>query len=151
MRNRLVVGLAAVASLGLLMSCTIYSTQSYGVEPRDVRNIKPGQTVATVLARLGAPDIIYEHASCDALVYKYREGSTILTIVTKGEREDGVVVVSKAGKVISVSSVPRGEGFTIIGVDTVPISISGGSGLLGGGGGAGALNAGPDNYNSSNE
>jgi hypothetical protein len=146
MLRKILVCLVSVALVVLLSSCAIYSVQDYGAQSAKFSNISPGSTLVQVLSELGAPDILYEGPGCDALVYKLREGKTILgPVFSTANRQDFVVVVDKNGKVIAKNVVKRGEGMTVLGpIGTCPIAVDGG-GMLGGGG-KGALLSGPDNY-----
>ena len=136
--------LLAMTMLVSLVGCTIYSTQDYGTGSA---RVKKGDSLASALAKLGAPDIVYENGNTQALVYMQRSGKVIVGVVyTTASRHDTVVVVS-GGKVVSVGTVNKGEGLTILGPnDTVPLSVDGGGSLLGGGGTGGSLMKGPDNY-----
>jgi hypothetical protein len=134
-----------VALVMLLASCYLYSTQDYGSQGLKYSKVAVGSSVRELVEGLGAPDVLYEHPKYDTLVYKKRTGSTILGIVTRAEREDYVFVADKAGQIVARGTVDRGEGLTVFGFNTVPISVDGG-GFFGGGAGEGSLLAGPDNY-----
>ncbi len=144
MIRKALTSLLAMAMLVSLVGCTIYSTQEYGTGSA---RVKKGDSLASALSKLGAPDIVYQNGKTQALVYKQRSGKVIVGIVyTVASRHDTVVVVS-GGKVVSVGTVNKGDGLTILGLnDTAPISIDGGGGLMGGGGTGGSLMKGPDNY-----
>jgi len=152
MSRTILTSLVALMFLMMLTSCVVYSGQDYGSQAaKSTGLIERGESVDRVLLSMGAPDILFTHDKCDALVYKLREGKTILgPIFTTAKRTDVVVVIDKNGRVIEKGTVDRGEGMTVLGVlDTVPISVdAGGGGMFGmrGAGGSGALLAGPDNY-----
>jgi hypothetical protein len=124
MKSRLLLLLAA-GSLALATGCL--SFQSYGSPTRGHR-ISEGAARADVLLNLGEPDSVYKSDDSEAFIYKGVRGASYFGIYNNFYREDTVVVMDSAGKVLSVQTIDAGRGRTLIsppyGDPTYPVKSS---------------------------